>query len=982
MNIFLCQNIASQIELEEIADAKRQIISPNDSKTTFGMKEDGLFGSYNMTNANIIIDWKSAMNIIANTQLDNYRQIKKEDYKGYELFSEIIPSKINMNKSLKIKNGKIYEGQISKDFLGPKKESGIHKLIWDEYGVEQTRTFLDNSQKITNSFNQWRGFTVGAGDLELSNHVETQIKNEFLNKDTKTIQMITELENNPELLTEELFEKNIFAEYNTVRDDISKLIMNNLSPNNNFNIMIKSGSKGDATNMGQINGCLGMQAFEGGMQPKKINNRTLPYFFQNDDRSESRGLVKNSCYTGMNYVELYYHTGAARQGLIDAAVRTADSGYAQRKLIKILEDSMIQYDGTVRGANSNIIQFIYGDSGYDSTKQYEYNFVMLEKNNKEIKEKYTVSDNKENKDYFEKIIGMRDFMRKNQHKFKMDYKVLTTNYKFCVNIIRIIDSARYNEDLSKNNEELTFKYILEQLDEIANKTILMNKKQNNIIKSKDEELSKTLFVIMLHDSLAPARCIKEYKLNKAQFDAIIEQVIINYNKNIAEAGEMVGIISGQSLGEPLTQMTLKSFHSSGIAAISNTTQGMPRLKELYSLTKKMKTPQMILYLTPEYAISREMANKVASYVKYTTLDDIRKSINVYFDPNPNDKDSFTVLDNAKNIYQSSNINRNSCQTDIYGLPWLMRIEIDIEKMLEKEVTLLDIKSKFCNAWQKRYSDTKTIKKEEKYVFDRITQIAVISNSDNDESPVIHIRFDMTEYDIQIIYNFIDHIVIPFKLKGIPNVNNAGAVKEIRKIFNDETGDVNNIEEHNIYTDGTNLTDIRYINGIDIYRTICNDPNEILSIFGIEAARAVLMKEIIYTYERAGQPIGFQHLTLLVDKMTNGGYLMSIDRVGMGKSDVEPLSKASFEQQVETLISAAVFGEVDHMKGVSSRISAGLVVKCGTGLCDLVLDTEMIEKSEYTVDIGQKYLKTYESIESNNINEYITKEVETDVFIPE
>ena len=161
----------------------------------------------------------------------------------------------------------------------------------------------------------------------------------------------------------------------------------------------------------------------------------------------------------------------------------------------------------------------------------------------------------------------------------------------------------------------------------------------------------------------------------------------------------------------LVHNTFNSFHHSGVAVMVTTTQGVPRMQELLSLTKNIKTPQMIIYPTKEYMGSRDMANKIASYIEYTTLGDLRGKLAVYYDPDPYKKGGFIEKDRANKVFTPST-SKNSCQADVVAMPWLIRIEFDREKLLEKEVTLVEIKSKFCHIWEKRHTD-KTIKKEEK-----------------------------------------------------------------------------------------------------------------------------------------------------------------------------------------------------------------------------------------------------------------------------
>jgi DNA-directed RNA polymerase II subunit RPB1 len=174
-----------------------------------------------------------------------------------------------------------------------------------------------------------------------------------------------------------------------------------------------------------------------------------------------------------------------------------------------------------------------------------------------------------------------------------------------------------------------------------------------------------------------------------------------------------------------------------------------------------------------------------------------------------------------------------------------------------------------------------------------------------------------------------------------------------------------------------MESIRNIVGVDLNRTYCNDIITMYQIFGIEAARNMIIKEITSVFAVNGSTVNFQHISIFGDLMTNVGTLTSIDRHGLNKLDTDPFSRASFERPVEQLINAAIFNEVDHMKSVSSRIMAGLCIKGGTGLCNLILDKDLLENSEYTIDVGQLYKKTY-----NDISVKSNIEIDENVFIPE
>jgi DNA-directed RNA polymerase II subunit RPB1 len=590
-------------------------------------------------------------------------------------------------------------------------------------------------------------------------------------------------------------------------------------------------------------------------------------------------------------------------------------------------------------------------------------------------------------------------------KCRLDYRTVPQDFMIPVNIVRIISNSVTNK---KGNTPLDEpKYVINKLEKILNnestRLVPMTKKErqnSESFKFRDDRVAKTLFKAVLYDALSPKRVIVEHKFSKDQFDTIVKKIIDGFNRNIIEPGEMVGIMGAQSMGEPLTQMTLNTFHHSGIGNMSHTTLGVPRVKEILSVSKNQKTPQMMIYLEPSHRGSREMANKIASHIKYTTLMDIRLGLDIYYDPYPNDEKGFMKSDNMGKPFYTRKASRNSCQVDIDNLPWLLRIELSREKMIEKEVTLLDIKAKFCNWWERRHLDSKSMKKEERKVLQKITSLAVLSNSESDKHPVIHIRFNVKDVDkdkdpfnTETLNGFVDNVIDKFNLKGINGIKKINTISPDRMVvfgnnkniddnyYDEKDDEAESIEkDYIIYTNGVNLYDIRYIHGIDLARTTSDNIIEIFETFGIEVARTVLIREIINAYERAGKSVNYQHVSVLADLMTCNGYIMSIDRHGVNKSDADPLCKASFEKTVEQLLTAAIFGDSDYMRGISARIAAGLVIKGGTGYPMVKVDTKMIMNSEYREDIHES---NQQNIESGGIaTDIITnKKGSTDIYIP-
>ena len=659
---------------------------------------------------------------------------------------------------------------------------------------------------------------------------------------------------------------------------------------------------------------------------------------------------------------------------------TAETGYIQRKLIKLMEDIGVKYDCTVRDSNNTIIQFVYGDNGNDTTKQILHVSKFLEMNNKEIEDKIKLGDPSSDKLY-SKIIKLRDIIRKAKVVTHTTNITFESTFMLSVNIRNVINNVK-ESDMS-DSVKLDPEYVMEKLKDLCSynktKVTCINVNNPESLKFKDEKMAKLTFRFAIYELLAPKICITEYKIGKNKFDKICENIVTQFNKAIVEPGEMVGVIAGQSVGEPVTQMTLSSFHHAGIKSVASL--GVGRVKELISLSRNLKTPEIKIIFDKKINKNYATVNKIASHLSSVKMKDIRKKIEFFYDPNPLKPDSYMAKDNVYNVFYSHSQSKYACQKNINDTECLLRIEINREKMMELNITLLDIKSKFCNNWEKRYSDLKSSKKDEKNILDRITTVNILSNSDNDLVPVVHIRFNMTQFDFAVLTKFIDVFVDDFKLKGIDNIEEITGIADEPYVSFDKDGNLVKDKHWTVYTSGVNMKDLRYINDIDLNKTLCNDIMEIYELYGIDACRAALLKEFKKVFQGAGSAVNYTHVELLCDLMTNSGFPTSIDRHAMKATESNPLSRSSFEKAVEVLLTASVFGEVDDMNSVSSCIMAGKCIQGGSTLCGILLDVGLLESSEYTEDFEQNYKKTYNEVSVNSIiNDTINKDVD-DVFMP-
>ena len=277
---------------------------------------------------------------------------------------------------------------ISLNYL--KKNSIIH-YVWDKYGPNETKQFIDNSQRIILNYLLNKGLTIGFKDTILSDDINKKITDLINSSILSSNYKLTQFENDKENLNSDLLEEIQKSELNSISSNIGKIIMDVMDNNNGLKTLVVSGAKGSPINIAQISGCIGQVVVEGQRIKKRVNNRTLPLFHQNDDTPEARGFISSNFLNGLKGYEFYFHVMAGREGLIDTALKTAETGYIQRKIVKSLEDLIVRYDGLVKTSHQNIIQFLYGENGIDQIKQTQIKLNIINMNNEDINNKLLFS---------------------------------------------------------------------------------------------------------------------------------------------------------------------------------------------------------------------------------------------------------------------------------------------------------------------------------------------------------------------------------------------------------------------------------------------------------------------------------------------------------------------------------------------------------------------------------------------------------------
>ena len=946
MNAHLPQSYQTHEELIQLAAVPSQIISPRESKPIVSIVQDIVLGLYRMTKSDVEINKKLFFNLMAaNPQCDGVYPLLKslsDMYSGHQILSTIMPQKINLNRGnaqydsdkgpnnhkehfVQIENGIVKQGCFDKDIY-QSRTFGIVHSVFNEYGPEATKNLLDNTQRLICNWLVHPGFSVGISDL-LASPASSETFSTVITDMKKRVQDIIMTVHNNNYKNEtskknfEDFEKKVNDMLNSAVKKVGDTVSGQFDDKSNRMInMIKSRSKGNTINVSQMVGCLGQQNVEGKRIPYGFEDRTLPHFSKYDDGPEARGFVESSFIKGLNPSEFFFAAMGGREGLIDTAVNTSETGYIQRKLVKAMEDCKVVDDRSVRNANGTIIQFLYGDDGMDSCKieaqpiphinddlhesfyLYEADlekvlipkvFKELKKTKKEWTEKFTA--------HYKQIEDDKDFIISKLFKYKIETSVL-----FPVSIARTINIAK---GMYKGGVvDLTPTYVIDKINELCEELYINKNHRGN-----------KLFHMLLRMNLSPKIMIVKHRLCKSSFDYIVDQIKKKYYDSVSHSAEMVGVIAAQSIGEPMSQMTLNTFHMSGVSAASKTVRGVPRLKELLSVSKNIKTPVMTVKLKDNIKTNVNKCFSIMNNIKTVRFKDILKESQIMFDPNDNFSDDAGLI-HIHNKFKSGENNNPTT-------PWLIRFEFDKEKMIRYGIRMNIIHQILI----------------EQYGIDNI---CCMFADDNAENCIFRIKLVQTNADMDMLtelkaleYNIVNNIPI----KGVENIENVNILKEEHMMFNPFTKEKEKQSECVIYTEGSNFKALMANQYVDSEQLYTNDVKEIYNVLGIEAARQALYNEIIDVMESIN--VNYRHISLLIDVQTNKGTLLSIDRHGINRGDIGPLAKCSFEETTDKLIKAGIFTEYDNINGVSANVILGQIVPAGTGMVDVLVDEEKVKFRE-------------------------------------
>jgi DNA-directed RNA polymerase II subunit RPB1 len=973
MNLHFAQNIVAETEVRHLAAVPYQIISSENNTPIIGIFQDSLLGSYRFTRKDIKMSTRDAMNLLMmypHVDVDALRDPSNE-LTSFQVLSQILPKMTlkyknslfeddvdnpeTSNNMLEIKNGKLIRGQFDKSVLGSSTKSIVHRIC-NDYGNMACANFNDNLQNIITEYMKTSSFSVGISDLIADKNTQEEIIT-TINEQKDSVQKLIDkvhlgtFDNETAHSNMKEFENQVNNILNQATEKSGNKGRKSLSKDNRFVMIVASGSKGTGLNISQMISCLGQQNIDAKRIPYGFDNRTLPHYCKFDDSPTARGFIENSYISGLSAPELFFHAMGGRIGLIDTAVKTSQTGYIQRRLIKGLEDLKIEYDMTVRNSKGKIIQFEYGEDGFDSMKVENQNLPLVKMSIEDVYRHYDidgVNDEKKINTIYTKDTLKRIKVQKDKSKEKCQeyiermliyrdevvHKIFKCkdedDVRLPVGFKHIINNIHGQLNLSKESAvDISPLEAFELIEEYYGKL-------NDIKCIQTTEL----FKIMYFYYLSPRELLVFRRFHRSGLILLLEMILLKFKEAMVHPGEMVGVVAGQSVGAPTTQLTLNTFHNSGTASKSNVTRGVPRIEEILRLTKNPKNPSMTIYLKENDEISHEKAASFTKIMEYTRLVDVVKSVQICFDPS---EKSSNIMDDKELLEEYYEFEKmvNECNgggtiEEIPKSKWIIRLEIDDEILLEKAITMDDINfgisnSQFKNDVHCIFADYNT---QSKLIFRIRLKNTVLSKKKNTN---VQESLDQSD-EIYLLKTFQDQLLNNIVLRGVGSVKNC-LVRKIQNNVIKEDGKYVKKDTFALDTTGSNLLETLALDFIDFKRTQSNDIREIFDVLGVEAARQSIYNELTEVMQFSGVYINYHHSSLLCDRMTCNKDLVSIFRSGLLNDNTGPIAKATFEVHTEVLLKAARHAEFDHMKGVSANVMTGQHGCYGTSAFQLILDME-------------------------------------------
>ena len=937
MNLHVPQSMTARAECATLLAVPQNILGPQSNKPTMGIVQDSLLGMYLLTlpgtlfcHAHVcrmmgsMMHTKRVLPTPCLTIRTRSTGTVARMWSGKQLFSLLLPQGLYLETDVIkiedaasddarviIRKGALLCGTLRKMHVGTA-AGGIVDVISREFGGMACCRFFDDGQRLTHAFLLIRGHEVGIHDVLLSAEGHAQV-NERLGKAShlcEEIQKEVASENLPPDIAAGA-ERSILRLLSKSLMQTGSIVNEHMDHRNAIRCMVTAGSKGSFINLSQICAALGQQSLEGSRIVAEKGERTLPCFAPRDHSLSSRGFVSNSYALGLSPTELFFHAIGGREGLVDTAVKTSQTGYLQRRMNKSFEDHLTHTNGYIQNALGEIISFQWGSDGLHPALLERVKLEFLSHSKNKVFERMTFEEGTLALRLRDKVLYSKAHVLASES----DMRVLLP---FNPNRIR----NHIKRSISKSKETAV-------PSEMATQRALALAQKSSCV---------------VGIAILDICCAYEVSNMDAQeYESLMEELENRIDAAVCPPGEAVGSLAAQSTGEPCTQMTLNTFHFAGVSA-KNVTLGIPRLKELIDASKSPKTPCTVIRLRAPFRESKAFAEYFANTLPLTRLSEVVTRCDIVLDADTN----WSTIEEDQWMVTMDQLTESSQELQ-GGSKYVVRMGLHREIMRTRMLTPTLIR---------------------RMLRDRLGSRAhVISSEVNAVDWIIRIRFGyvqqmmaagnlVADQEAILCHRATNILLDTVLVCGHPHVSSASMVESSRLTICPDARTINTVNEFTIHAYGSFLTDCAASNVVEWERCTSNDVWEVLTTLGIEACAHVLFDQLKTVISFDGQYVDDRHLALIVDSMCRSGKLVPLNRHGINRADTSPLMRASFEETIDVLCEAAAYAETENAKGVTTSIMTGQLAEFGSGMSDVLFHESCLPMRQEVQEVNaQKIAKT-------------------------
>lgn len=941
---------------------------------------------------------------------------------GKQLFSSVLTvvrngrPGLNLDSGTKIKanivgddesqvifrQGELLQGSIDKSSLGSSMYGIVHG-IQEVYGSRASDDFLTSIGRLCLYYMRSHGHTTGVSDLTLQSRGETarrKIITEGINSigievtnsvyaelsTTGDVAIKAKKKGQARRMVEEMV-RNYGAEAEDRLDSAMKAALGKVSsavmkacvpaalqrsfPHNGFALMTATGAKGSPVNAAQISCLLGSTVLEGKRVPRMGGSgATLPCFAPFDPSPLAGGFIASRFLTGISPQEFFFHAMSGREGLLDTSLKTANSGYLQRCLVKHLEAVRVHYDGSVRDSDNSVLQFIYGDDGIDPCKSR----WLTEKIEWQIKNKTCLHVFNDPTDPRVQKIQEKNAQRRLKGKSpkttlleKVSPSPLShrgaVSEKFESTISEAVNDkdnsaetknfleGRYQngavepgeavgviaaQGVGEPSTQMTLNTFHHAGSSSAHVTLGIPRLRELLMTASKYPKTPSMTLPILKDLGEEASSKLRRELRKIMLVDLMLHFEI-YEKSVLYQPEVLktGAVRRFSV---VLYFPEESIYKDHIGMSFEDIKNFVQNEYITSFNHQLLNAFKKIIKDGGSSTLRKVARTYIAAAKGNTSTQVEVDLGldnmVEGDEDEADEESDKNGTDVENVDDSSDEEEENTDDERAD-----KHEDDTkDEMLDQLFAPIERKAEQTSKKEKKRKKEKKLKPVSNGVEPQgATLLSKIS--DTEAWTFGYVASSLrTESDTMIIFDW----VIPFDMCGKLDIAaivqksakcSLSEVKNISRCFesiDEKTGD------RTVITEGSNLEDIFQIGDqlIDFNRLETNDMFGILHTYGVEAMRAALIKEFVKVFDAYGIPVNIRHLQLIADYMTvHGGYR------GFNRRSIDecpsPFQRMTFETSINFLLADALNAAEEQMKNPSAAIALSSLTEGGSGGFQLV-----------------------------------------------